>query len=70
MASNKKSKRTIGLHDCDVRLWQKGRVIPHSAGRARLLTADSATICIAQTKNGTKGVVVHHNCAALALSAQ
>ena len=25
-----------------------------------LLQADSATICIANTKNGTKGAVVHH----------
>ncbi len=55
-ASNKKAKRTIALRDCDVRLWGKGQMIPHSAGRARLLTADSATICIAHTKNGTKGV--------------
>jgi hypothetical protein len=26
-----------------------------------LLMADSATICIANTKNGTKGMVVHHD---------
>jgi hypothetical protein len=45
-----------------VRLWRKGQVIPHSAGRARLLMADSATICIAHTKNGTKEAVVHHDC--------
>ena len=61
-ASNKKAKRTIALRDCDVRLWRKGQVIPHSAGRACLLMADSATICIAHTKNGTKGAVVHHEC--------
>jgi hypothetical protein len=61
-ASSKKPKRIIALQDCDVRLWQKGRVILHSAGRARLLMADSATICIAHTKNGTKGAVVHHDC--------
>jgi hypothetical protein len=27
---------------------------------ATLLTADSVTICIANTKNGTKNAVVHH----------
>jgi hypothetical protein len=26
-----------------------------------LLQADSATICIVHTKNGTKGAVVHHS---------
>ncbi len=41
-------------------LWRKGQLIPHSAGLDLLLTADSATICIAHTKNGTKGAVVHH----------
>ena len=43
-----------------MRLWQKGQLIPHSADLDLLLTADSATICIAHTKNGTKGAVVHH----------
>jgi hypothetical protein len=43
-----------------VRLWQKGQLIPHLAGLDLLLTADSTTICIAHTKNGTKGAVVHH----------
>ena len=61
-ASNKKPKPTIALRDCDVCLWREGRVIPHSAGRARLLTMDSATICISHTKNETKGAVVHLDC--------
>ncbi len=30
------------------------------AGLRALMQADSATICIAHTKNGTKGAVVHH----------
>jgi hypothetical protein len=54
-------KRTIALRDCDVRLWKDGNLLPHSAGRGTLLLADSATICIANTKNGTKGAVVHHD---------
>jgi hypothetical protein len=32
----------------------------HSAGLTTLLKAEGAIICIANTKNGTKGVVVHH----------
>ncbi len=45
---------------CNVRLWRKGIVVNHSSGLANLLLADSATICIAHTKNGSKGVVVYH----------
>jgi hypothetical protein len=37
-----------------------GHIIPHSAGLRALMRTDSATICIAHTKNGTKGAVVHH----------
>jgi hypothetical protein len=59
-SAKKKPKRTITLQDQDVRLWQKGQLIPHSAGLDLLLTADSTTICIAHTKNDTKGAVVHH----------
>ena len=54
-------KQTIALRDCDVRLWKDGNLLPHSAGLAALLMADSATICIVPTKNGTKGAVVHHD---------
>ena len=48
------------MQDCDVRLWRDGTLVPHSAGLKALLLVDSATICIAHTKNGTKGTVVHH----------
>ncbi len=54
------AKRTIPLRMCNVRLWDKGIVLQHSSGLANLLPADNATICIAHTKNGLKGVVVHH----------
>ena len=54
-------KWTITLRDCDVRLWKDGNLLPHSAGWETLLSANSATICIAHTKNGTKGAVVHHD---------
>ena len=56
-----RAKRTIPLRDCDIRLWYKGVLIAHSAGLRALIQADSATICIAHTKNGTKGAVVHHD---------
>ncbi len=56
-----RKKRTIPLRDCDIRLWDSvGHLISHSAGLETLLQADSVTICIAHTKNGTKGAVVHH----------
>ena len=54
-------RRTIPLRQCDIRLWRHGRLLPHQSGLATLLTADSATISIANTKNGTKGAVVHHD---------
>ena len=53
-------KRTIALRKCDVRLWSKGRIISPKESLETLLRADAATICIANTKNGTKGAVVHH----------
>jgi hypothetical protein len=56
-----RAKQTIALWDCDIRMWRKLVLIPHSVGLTMLLTADSATICIANTKNGTKGAVVHHD---------
>jgi hypothetical protein len=57
-----RKKRTIPLRDCDIRLWDSvGHLISHSAGLETLLQADSVTICIAHTKNGTKGAVVHHS---------
>ena len=60
LPSPSRDKRTIPLCRCDVRLWRKGVVLPHTSNLATLLLADSATICIANTKNGTKGAVIHH----------
>jgi hypothetical protein len=45
---------------CNIRLWRQGIILSHSSGLTNLLTADSSTICIAHTKNGLKGVMVHH----------
>jgi hypothetical protein len=44
-----------------VHLWKDGNLVPHSAGQETLLSADSATICIPHTKNGTKEAAVHHD---------
>jgi hypothetical protein len=55
-----RTKRTIPLRDCDIRLWYQGKIISHLARLRALMQVDSATICIAHTKNGTKGAVVHH----------
>jgi hypothetical protein len=57
----KRCKRTIALRKCDIRLWCKGILLDPLADLATLLTADSGTICIENTKNRTKGAVVHHN---------
>jgi hypothetical protein len=55
-----RAKQTIPLRLCDIRLWHKGVDLQHSSGLTNLLTVEGATICIAHTKNGSKGVVVHH----------
>ncbi len=44
-----------------MRLWHWGVLLDHNAGLNVLLQADSATISIAHTKNGTKGAVIHHD---------
>jgi hypothetical protein len=61
MPHRARTKRTIPLRDCNIRLWYQGKIIPHSAGLQALLQADSAAISISHTKNGTKGAVVHHD---------
>ena len=45
----------------DVRLWHKGKLLDHKSPLPTLLLADSGTILIANTKNGTKGAFVHHD---------
>jgi hypothetical protein len=54
-------KFTVPLRKCDVRLWKDGNLLDHELELRELLTADSATISIANTKNGTKEAVVHHD---------
>jgi hypothetical protein len=58
--SNTRPRRTIPLRKCDIRLWHKGAILDHAAPLSTLRRADSATISIANTKNGTKGAFVHH----------
>jgi hypothetical protein len=58
---NSRLKRTIPLQKCNVRLWRNGQLLDHELDFHTLLCADSATILIANTKNGTKGAFVHHD---------
>ncbi len=55
-----RAKRTIPLQRSDICLWKNGILLLHTAGFTTLFKVDSATICIANTKNGTKGAVIHH----------
>ena len=57
--ARQQEKRTTALRRCDIRLWHKNKLLPHTSPLATLLKADSATICLAKTKNGVKGAVVH-----------
>jgi hypothetical protein len=54
-------KRTVPLRKCDTQLWKNGNLLDHELELREQLTADSATISNANTKNGTKGAVVHHD---------
>ena len=61
VSRSSRPKRTIPLRKGDVRLWHKGKLLDHESPLPTLLLADSATISIANTKNGTKGAFVHHD---------
>jgi hypothetical protein len=39
-----RAKWIVALRDCDIWMWRKGVLIPHSTGLTMLLTADSTTI--------------------------
>ncbi len=58
---NSRPKRILPLWKCNVRLWHKGQLLDHESDLHTLLCADSATILIANTKNGTKGAFVYHD---------
>jgi hypothetical protein len=51
----KRRKCTISLQKCNICLWCKGRLLDPLAELATLLTADSGTICITNTKMEQKG---------------
>lgn len=59
-ANATKDKTHQLLHKCNICLWYNGKLLLLTLPLSILLTADSATICIANIKNGTKGAVVHH----------
>jgi hypothetical protein len=60
-ARARRTKHTVPLRKCVVRLWQRGVLLDHNSSLNVLLQADSATISIAHTKNGMKGAVIHHD---------
>jgi hypothetical protein len=54
-------RRTIPLRRKDIRLWDaQNHLIPHDAPLPVLLTARSATLYVADQKNGVKGSTLHH----------
>jgi hypothetical protein len=59
-SSREHEKRMVPLRKCDLQLWKDGNLLDHEYELKALLMADSATISIANTKNGMKGAVVHH----------
>jgi hypothetical protein len=60
LQSNPRPKQTIPLQKCDIQLWSQGTIIHPDANLSHLLQADSVTISITNTTNGTKGAFVHH----------
>jgi hypothetical protein len=60
-AQARETKRTVPLRKYDGQLWHRGVLLDHDSGLNVLLQADSATISITHTKNGTKGAVIHHD---------
>ena len=58
---NNRPKRTFSLRKCNAHLWRKGQLLNYELGLSTLVGADSATILIANTKNGKKGAFVHHD---------
>ncbi len=49
------------MRKCDVHPWRNGQLHDHELDLHTLLCADSATILIANTKNGMKRTFVHHD---------
>lgn len=59
--SGKKQKtRTKQFRTRDITFWRDGHVLPNSAPLSTLLQATSATMCISNQKNGTRGQLIHH----------
>ena len=52
--------RTMQFRVSDVTFRCNGRIIANNADLPTLLSADKATLCISNQKNGTKGQLIHH----------
>jgi len=57
---HRKDKLTVPFRVADVTFRRRNRIIPVDSPIEDLLQADSATLCIANQKNGQKGQTIHH----------
>ena len=52
--------RTMQFRARDVTFRRNGNIIPNNVNLQTLLSADEATLCISNQKNGSKGQLIHH----------
>lgn len=53
-------RQTVPLRKKDIRLWRNAQLIPNESDLMTLLSADAATICLENQKNGDRMDNVHH----------
>lgn len=53
-------RQTVPLRKKDIRLWKNRQVLSNESSLMTLLTADAATICLENQKNGGRMCTVHH----------
>ena len=53
-------RQTIPLRKKDIRLWKNRRELSNDSDLMTLLSADAATICLENQKNGDRMATVHH----------
>jgi len=59
--NKKRRKRTIPLRKCDVMLLRDGTPLSREAPLHEMLTANGATICLENQKNGHKDETIYHD---------
>ena len=53
-------RQTVPLRKKDVRLWKDGQELSNESDLMTLFSADAATICLENQKNGDRNCTVHH----------